>query len=84
MLSSSLGKMKVKEMYKYLYIFSVTLVGVFIYVSISDIKSITPEKEYCLERDSFNRNNYDCSRSFPSFSEWLAKQDPLADIWKNK
>lgn len=51
------------------------LTGGIIYAHVYDIEPISPEKQYCLEREVFNRTNDNWAREFPNYPDWLEQND---------
>lgn len=52
------------------FLTATTLLVAYVY----DLDPVSPEKEYTLEKEAFDRNNDSWSREFPCFTEWCERR----------
>lgn len=46
-----------------------------LYAFVYDVEPVSPAKEYCLEKEVFDRTNDNWARDFPSFAEWVSQKE---------
>lgn len=45
------------------------------YAFVYDVEPVSPAKEYCLEKEVFDRTNDNWAREFPSYGDWISDRE---------